>query len=177
MPAVIGIVLAVSVAIMARLVGFDRERAFYPLVLIVIASYYDLFAVMGESYRSDMVEETIAFALFASAAVIGFRTSLWIVAAALAAHGVFDFFHHGIVENEGLPRGGTAFCQRIRCRAAGCLGCAAPWPRAGKTLGRSFSTREERGGERMGDPRAQERLVVGQSVAAGHRPGAEKEAG
>lgn len=120
MPAIIGIVLAVSVAIMGRLVGFDRERAFYPLALIVIASYYDLFAVMGGD-RSDLVEETIAFALFASAAAVGFRASLWLVAAALAAHGVFDFFHHRIVPNEGVPLWWPAFCLAYDVAAAGCL--------------------------------------------------------
>lgn len=120
MPIVIGIALAVSAAVMARLIGFDRERAFYPLVLIVIASYYDLFAAMGGD-RADLVEETLVFALFASAAAVGFRTSLWIVAAALVAHGVFDFFHHGIVSNEGVPRWWPAFCLSYDVAAAGCL--------------------------------------------------------
>ena len=37
MPFVIGIVLSVGVALFARSVGFDRDRAFYPTVMIVIA--------------------------------------------------------------------------------------------------------------------------------------------
>ena len=40
MPFVIGVLLALTVAIFARLVGFDRDRAFYPTVLIVIGSLY-----------------------------------------------------------------------------------------------------------------------------------------
>jgi hypothetical protein len=40
MPYVVGIVLSLTVALFARRVGFDRDRAFYPTVLIVIASYY-----------------------------------------------------------------------------------------------------------------------------------------
>ena len=44
MPYVVGIVLSLGVALFARRVGFDRDRAFYPTVLIVIASYYVLFA-------------------------------------------------------------------------------------------------------------------------------------
>jgi len=120
MPAIWGFALAVSVAIFARLAGLDRDRAFYPLVLIVIASYYDLFAVMGGN-RPDLIQETIAFALFASAAVIGFRTSLWIVAAALAAHGVFDFFHHEIISNGGVPPWWPAFCMSYDVAAAACL--------------------------------------------------------
>jgi hypothetical protein len=38
MPYVVGIVLSVGVALFARRVGFDRDRALYPTVLIVIAS-------------------------------------------------------------------------------------------------------------------------------------------
>lgn len=37
MPYVVGIVLSLGVALFARRVGFDRDRAFYPTVLIVIA--------------------------------------------------------------------------------------------------------------------------------------------
>ena len=39
LPYVVGIVLSLAVALFARWVGFDRDRAFYPAVLIVIASY------------------------------------------------------------------------------------------------------------------------------------------
>ena len=49
MPYVIGIVLSVGVALFARHVGFDRDRAFYPTVTIVIASYYVLFAAISEN--------------------------------------------------------------------------------------------------------------------------------
>jgi hypothetical protein len=44
MPYVIGIGLSVGVAMFARCVGFDRDRAFYPIVMTVIASYYVFFA-------------------------------------------------------------------------------------------------------------------------------------
>ena len=52
MPYAIGIVLSLSVALFASRVGFDRDRAFYPTVLIVIASYYVLFAAMSESVHT-----------------------------------------------------------------------------------------------------------------------------
>jgi hydrogenase-4 membrane subunit HyfE len=51
MPYVVGIVLSIGVAVLARSVGFDRDRAFYPTVMIVIASYYVLFAAMSGSPR------------------------------------------------------------------------------------------------------------------------------
>ena len=44
MPYVIGAVLALSAGLFAMWVGLDRDRAFYPTVMIVIALYYVLFA-------------------------------------------------------------------------------------------------------------------------------------
>ena len=83
LPYVVGIVLSIGVAVFARWVGFDRDRAFYPTVLIVIASYYVLFAVMSGSVETVLLE-SIMMALFAVAAVAGFKASPWIVVAALA---------------------------------------------------------------------------------------------
>ena len=40
----IGLILSLAVGVSATVIGLDRERAFYPTVLIVIASYYVLFA-------------------------------------------------------------------------------------------------------------------------------------
>jgi hypothetical protein len=85
----VGIVLALIVCTFARTVGFDRDRAFYPTVLVVIASYYVLFAVMGGSTRA-LVLESVAMSAFAVFAVAGFKRHLWLVVAALAAHGVFE---------------------------------------------------------------------------------------
>lgn len=120
LPALIGVVLAVAVALFARVVGFDRDRAFYPVVLVVVGSYYDLFAIMGGS-SADLIAETIGFVAFAAAAAIGFRTSLWVVVAGLAAHGVFDFFHHALVENPGVPTWWPAWCLAYDVAAAACL--------------------------------------------------------
>jgi hypothetical protein len=120
MPIAWGLGLAIAVAVLARLVGLDRERAFYPIAMIVIASYYDLFAVIGGG-GSSLIQESVAFAIFAGAAIIGFRTNLWIVAAALAAHGVFDFFHHQIIANGGVPTWWPAFCLSYDVTAAACL--------------------------------------------------------
>jgi hypothetical protein len=44
----IGIGLAVAVAGLAAGVGFDHDRSFAPTILIVIASYYVLFAAIGD---------------------------------------------------------------------------------------------------------------------------------
>mgnify|MGYP006331461847 CR=1 FL=1 len=45
----IGLLLSLAVAVFARSAGFDRDRAFYPTVVIVVASYYMLFAAMSGS--------------------------------------------------------------------------------------------------------------------------------
>ena len=47
----IGIILAAAVAGSAVIIGFDRERSFYATALIVIATYYVLFAVQGAYFN------------------------------------------------------------------------------------------------------------------------------
>jgi hypothetical protein len=105
----VGLVLALAVGLFATRVGLDRDRAFYPTVMIVIAALYSLFAVMGSSTHA-LVLESLAGAVFVAAAVLGFRSSLWIVAVALAAHGVFDMVHARIIPNPGVPGWWPQFC-------------------------------------------------------------------
>ena len=105
----IGLILSLVVAGFAIIVGFDRERSFYPTVLIVIASYYVLFAVMGASGRT-LVIEIAAASVFLLLAVLGFRKNLWLVSAAIGGHGLFDFVHHLLIENPGVPRWWPGFC-------------------------------------------------------------------
>jgi hypothetical protein len=116
----IGVVLAGLVSVFARLVGLDRDRAFYPTVMIVIASYYVLFAVMGGSVHALLVE-TLVMALFSFAAVVGFKRNLWLVAGALAGHGVFDLVHGYLVTNPGVPAWWPLFCLAYDVVAAGFL--------------------------------------------------------
>ena len=61
----IGVGLAVLVCVFAALVGFDRERVFYPSLVTVIATYYVLFAVIAGSYHALAFEALIAAAFFA----------------------------------------------------------------------------------------------------------------
>jgi hypothetical protein len=121
MPYVIGIVLSVVVALFARSVGFDRDRAFYPTVTIVIASYYVLFAAMSGSVQTVVIESLVML-LFAAAAVAGFKSSAWIVVAALAGHGVFDAVHGYVIENAGMPAWWPAWCFAYDVGAAAGLG-------------------------------------------------------
>jgi hypothetical protein len=106
----IGLILSVAVAGFATTIGLDRDRAFYPTVLIVIASYYVLFAVMGGSPRALAIEIIVGsgFLLFA---VLGFKRSLWFAVAAIVGHGVFDFVHHWFIHNPGVPTWWPGFCM------------------------------------------------------------------
>jgi hypothetical protein len=116
-PFVIGIVASAGVALFARRAGLDRDRAFYPTVMIVIASYYVLFAAMTGSLQT-VVAESVVMVVFAAAAIAGFRSSPWIVVAALAGHGVFDAFHGDVIANPGVPAWWPAWCLAYDVGAA-----------------------------------------------------------
>ena len=113
--------LAIAVGLFATGVGLDRDRAFYPVVTIVVASYYALFAAMGASTHA-LVLECVAGAVFVAAAVAGFRWSLWIAALALAGHGIFDFTHAAVISNPGVPNWWPQFCAAYDVTAAVFLG-------------------------------------------------------
>lgn len=110
----VAVILGLVVAGFARTAGFDRDRAFYPTVLIVIASYYVLFAVMGASRNSTLAIEIAVGLVFSIFAVLGFKKSLWLAAVGIAGHGFFDFFvHHALVANPGMPVWWPGFCGTI----------------------------------------------------------------
>jgi hypothetical protein len=116
----IGAVLAAVVCAFALLSGFDRDRVFYPTLLIVVAHYYILFAAMASS-TTALTIETFAAGAFLVLAVAGFRKNLWLVVAALAGHGVFDFFHHLVIRNPGVPLWWPGFCLSFDVLAGGFL--------------------------------------------------------
>lgn len=105
-----GIVAALLTALLGRIAGFDRDRAFYPTILIVVASYYVLFAAIGGD-RQTLVVESAMMMVFIAIAVAAFRGSLWIAAAGLIGHGLFDLLVHGhVIENPGMPAWWPPFC-------------------------------------------------------------------
>ncbi|HEV7705177.1 MAG TPA: hypothetical protein VGO46_12835 [Gemmatimonadaceae bacterium] len=116
----IGLALALAVSVFAMRIGLDRDRAFYPSVLLVVASYYLLFAVMGGDRRA-LIEESIIVALFVVAAAVGFKRNSWLVVVGLAAHGVMDSFHGSVVSNGGVPGWWPAFCMTYDLAAAAFL--------------------------------------------------------
>ena len=117
---IVGLVLALAAGVFATVVRLDRDRGFYPTVMIVIGCLYSLFAVMGGSNKA-LVLEVLAGAVFVAAAVAGLRTSLWIVVIALAGHGVFDFVHPRLIDDPGVPVFWPQFCSAYDIAAAAYL--------------------------------------------------------
>lgn len=135
----IGIALALAVCLFGAVAGFDRDRSFYPVVLVASVSYYVLFAVMGGSMPALGVE-ILAMLVFVAVSLAGFRTSLWLVVAAFAGHGLFDLVHSGLIANPGVPAWWPGFCMSFDVMAAACMGwliqssrgsAAGAWRQAG----------------------------------------------
>lgn len=117
---IIGLGLALVASLFARFTGLDRDRAFYPTVMIVIALLYGLFALLGGSLAA-LAMESVPMAGFILAATLGFKRNLWLVVAALAVHGVYDFFHSRLFANPGVPLWWPGFCGTYDVVAAGWL--------------------------------------------------------
>ena len=139
MPFLIGITLALLVSGYATAIRLDRGRAFYATLVVVVASFYVLFAAMSGSGRAVAIEALIAGG-FVVAASLGFRRSSWILCAGLAAHGLLDAVHAHVVTNVGVPAWWPAFCGSYDLAAAGYLAWrlvrtgAAPGPRGAPPL-------------------------------------------
>lgn len=125
---VTGLLLAPAVALFALFTGLERERSFYPMQLIGFALLYMLFAAMAGG-GALLLAETPGLLLFGAAAVIGFRTSPWIIVAGLFGHGLFDAVHGHLIANPGVPTWWPAFCAGYDISAAVCLAVRLrPWP-------------------------------------------------
>ena len=71
----IGLVLALAVSAYATMLRLDRDGAFYPTVLVVVASYYILFAAIGEGaggYERVILIESLIAGVF----VVGCRVAI-----------------------------------------------------------------------------------------------------
>ncbi len=104
----LGVGLALVMIVGARLVGFERDRSFYPTVLIVIALLYMLFAAMA-SQASFVVEAAVA-AGFVAMAILGYRRSAWWLVAGYLLHAGWDAAHDLVVINDGIPPQWPGFC-------------------------------------------------------------------
>jgi hypothetical protein len=111
-PYVVGILLAVAVALLGRVTRFDNDRSFYATILVIVASYYVLFAIIGHS-TDALVGETAIATVFVVVALFGALRFPLLVGIGIAVHGLFDLVHHVIIQNPGLPPWWPAFCMSI----------------------------------------------------------------
>lgn len=116
----IGLVLGLITVVSARIIGLDRERGFFSILLMVIATYYILFATMGHA-PGAIVAEAVAASVFSAVAVAGFKWTPWLVVAGLACHGLFDLFHGTLIANPGVPAFWPVFCAAFDVVLAACL--------------------------------------------------------
>jgi hypothetical protein len=113
----VGITLALLFCAAAAGLGMDRERVFYPAVVMAVASYYLAFAAADGRSEVWWPEAAIT-AVFIAAAVAAFKRNPWLAVVALAGHGVMDGFHHLLVHNTGVPRSWPGFCMSFDVSAA-----------------------------------------------------------
>jgi hypothetical protein len=111
-PVLIGVLSAVAIAALARSTRFDRDRSFYPTVLVVIAAYYILFAVMGGS-RHALVWELVIAVVFSAVAIMGGLHLPVLVGVGIVAHGLFDFVHYMMIMDAGVPDWWPGFCGSL----------------------------------------------------------------
>lgn len=110
LPVIIGATLGIILAIFARLTKFDRDRSYYAVVLIVIATYYVLFACIA---NEAIVAEIFVASLFSILATLGGLRWQILLGIGICLHGVFDFMHGYIISNPGVPIWWPAFCGSI----------------------------------------------------------------
>jgi hypothetical protein len=111
-PVVIGVLLAVGIAALAKFTRFDEDRSFYSTILVIVASYYVLFAVLDSSAHALVWELVIAVA-FSTVAITGALFLPTLVGIGIIAHGLFDLVHDGLIANSGVPTWWPSFCASI----------------------------------------------------------------
>ena len=111
-PVIVGVLLAVGVAVLGKFTRFDQDRSFYSTVLVIIASYYVLFAVLGGSGYA-LVSELVVAVAFSSVAIFGALYVPTLVGIGITAHGLFDLVHDVAIENSGVPTWWPEFCGSI----------------------------------------------------------------
>jgi hypothetical protein len=109
---IVGVFTAAALIVFGRFTGYEKDKAFFPTLLIVIAFYYVLFAFLDNTVSTIIIELSVA-AFFTLLAVWGgFRFPI-IVGAGIVLHGLFDFVHGYLYSNSGVPVWWPAFCGSV----------------------------------------------------------------
>jgi hypothetical protein len=104
---IIGIALAAFIAFVSNIAAFDKDKSFYPTVLIVIASYYVLFAVIS---GQALIIESLFALIFVALAIVGMHFVPMLIGIALILHALFDLVHPHFIVNPGVPIWWRSFC-------------------------------------------------------------------
>ncbi|MEM1117705.1 MAG: hypothetical protein AAGJ11_14435 [Bacteroidota bacterium] len=122
-----GVAAAGAIVASARAAGFDRDRSFYPTVLVVIALLYVLFGVEDGAASVVAAETAVALGFVAVAVVAFHRRSPVLLAAGLALHGLWDVTHPAILPaSDAVPAWWPAFCLGVDLPLAAWV--YARWP-------------------------------------------------
>ena len=90
----IGLALTTGFLVVARQLGFHKDRGTWVSTLIAIALFYIVFAVQSGGAASIALHVSVA-AAFIGVALFGYVRSLWWVVIGLALHGAFDLVSVG----------------------------------------------------------------------------------
>lgn len=88
-PAIVGVVLGLLTSLSMGWVGMMTERRAAAAVLVAIAAFYPVFALVEGDVTSIVVHLAI-FAVFLTCAALGNARGLLLIGLAIVAHGVFD---------------------------------------------------------------------------------------
>ncbi len=102
-----GAVAAACVCAFGTLVGYDRDRAYYPMVLALLTMVSTAVAAADTSLGS-VARDLGVFAAFLAVAVLGYRTSLWLVIAGFLAHAAIATARASALIDVGGPAWWTA---------------------------------------------------------------------
>ncbi|MGB3725415.1 MAG: hypothetical protein WA981_06585 [Glaciecola sp.] len=106
----IGVVLSLLLIFTAKFTRFDRDVSFYPSILIFIASFYILFAVIA---GHSVIREISISSFFIVLALYGAYKSLFVVGFAIALHGVYDILHLLQFKDTVAPLWWAPFCAAV----------------------------------------------------------------
>ena len=118
---IVGIVLAVGFILIARRTGgYEREKIFYAVGLIVAALIYVGFGMFAGSTRWLLVElgGVVLYTLFA---VLGIKRSGWFLSLGWALHVLWDLALHD-ASTEFVPRWYQLLCLGFDLWLAGYIG-------------------------------------------------------
>lgn len=116
----VGILSGFVIISAGKITRFEKDASFYPLILIVIALLYVLFAQMDQGLFVILAETGVAL-LFVAMAIAGHKINDWWTIIGFASHGLYDFFHPALLNNAGVPDWWPGFCLGIDEVIAGYL--------------------------------------------------------